>query len=238
MPAPGSTPPPVASSPLTSFVGRDTEVAEVLKRLGAARLVTLTGPGRSRQDAAGRRGGRAARRAGPGSWSSPRSPTRPKWRTRSWTRSASASASSPRRAGDPGAGPLDRLAEALADRDDVADPRQLRARHRGRRRARGPAPGRLPPGADRGHQQAAAAHPRRDPVPDPAAAGPARPAGVGRSGRGVAPTRRSGCCGTAPPPSGRTSSSTRPTRPPWPGSAARWTACRWPSSWPPPGCAR
>ncbi len=36
---------PVAMSTLTSFVGRDTEVSQVLKNLGSARLVTLTGPG-------------------------------------------------------------------------------------------------------------------------------------------------------------------------------------------------
>jgi hypothetical protein len=31
VPAPGTNPPPVASSPLTSFVGRDSEVSQVLK---------------------------------------------------------------------------------------------------------------------------------------------------------------------------------------------------------------
>jgi len=36
---------PRAGQPLTSFVGRDSEVSLVLKNLGAARLVTLTGPG-------------------------------------------------------------------------------------------------------------------------------------------------------------------------------------------------
>jgi hypothetical protein len=45
VPAPGTTPPPVVSSPLTSFFGRDTEVSQVLKNLGSTRLVTLTGPG-------------------------------------------------------------------------------------------------------------------------------------------------------------------------------------------------
>src|ERR1035438_6784739 len=32
-------------SPLTSFVGRDDDLSGVLKNLGGARLVTLTGPG-------------------------------------------------------------------------------------------------------------------------------------------------------------------------------------------------
>src|SRR5215472_13787867 len=45
VPAPGTLAHPVARSTLTSFVGRDTEVAQVLKSLGSARLVTLTGPG-------------------------------------------------------------------------------------------------------------------------------------------------------------------------------------------------
>jgi len=45
VPAPGTFAHPVTPSTLTSFVGRDTEVAQVLKNLGSARLVTLTGPG-------------------------------------------------------------------------------------------------------------------------------------------------------------------------------------------------
>jgi hypothetical protein len=36
---------PAVPNALTSFVGRDTEVAQVLKNLASARLVTLTGPG-------------------------------------------------------------------------------------------------------------------------------------------------------------------------------------------------
>ena len=47
--------------PLTSFVGREEEIAALGKLLGRARLVTLTGAGRGGQDAAG---GRARRRAG------------------------------------------------------------------------------------------------------------------------------------------------------------------------------
>ena len=38
------TPPPVVT-PVTSFVGRQAEVADVVRRLAAARLLTLTGPG-------------------------------------------------------------------------------------------------------------------------------------------------------------------------------------------------
>ena len=118
VPAPGTTPPPVASSPLTSFVGRDTEVSQVLKNLGSTRLVTLTGPGgvgktRLAAEVSGRLVG--------GAWFVELAPV---------TESAEVAYAVldtlgirerviSRRTGDPGAGPLDRLAEALADRDDV-----------------------------------------------------------------------------------------------------------------------
>ena len=46
---------------LTTFVGRETELAEVARLLARGPLVTLTGAGGSGQDAAGARGGRAAR---------------------------------------------------------------------------------------------------------------------------------------------------------------------------------
>jgi predicted ATPase/DNA-binding SARP family transcriptional activator len=42
-PAAGAPPPVV--TPLTSFVGREAEIAEISRRLDAARLLTLTGPG-------------------------------------------------------------------------------------------------------------------------------------------------------------------------------------------------
>ena len=170
VPAPGTTPPPVAPSPLTSFVGRDTEVSQVLKNLGSTRLVTLTGPGgvgktRLAAEVSGRLVG--------GAWFVELAPV---------TESAEVayavldtlgirerviSRRTRRSRGRP-AGPAGRGAGRPRRR---RDPGQLRARHRGGRRARGPGPGRLPAGADRGHQQAAAAHRRRDPVPDPAAVG-------------------------------------------------------------------
>jgi hypothetical protein len=69
VPAAGTTSPLVAPSPLTSFVGRDTEVSQVLKNLGSARLVTLTGPGgvgktRLATEVSGRLPGSARRTAG------------------------------------------------------------------------------------------------------------------------------------------------------------------------------
>src|SRR6516162_5711437 len=118
VPAAVTTAHPVAPNTLTSFVGRDTEVAQVLKNLGSARLVTLTGPGgvgktRLAAEVSGRLAG--------GAWFVELAPV---------TDPAEVAYAVlgtlgirerviSRRAGDPGAGPLDRLAEALADRDDV-----------------------------------------------------------------------------------------------------------------------
>jgi DNA-binding SARP family transcriptional activator len=116
--AQGTSAHPVAPSTLTSFVGRDTEVAQVLKNLGSARLVTLTGPGGVGKTrlAAEVSGCLAA-----GAWFVELAPV---------TDPAEVAYAVldtlgirerviSRRAGDPRAGPLDRLAEALADRDDV-----------------------------------------------------------------------------------------------------------------------
>ena len=51
------------------------------------------------------------------------------------------------------------------------------------------------------------------------------------------PLRPSGCCGTGRARCARTSGS-RPTRcRRWCASAGRWTGCRWRSNWPRPGCA-
>jgi predicted ATPase/DNA-binding SARP family transcriptional activator len=118
VPAAATTAHPVAPNTLTTFVGRDTEVPAVLKNLGSARLVTLTGPGgvgktRLAAEVSGRLAG--------GAWFVELAPV---------TDPADVAYAVldtlgvrerviSRRAGDPGAGPLDRLAEALADRDDV-----------------------------------------------------------------------------------------------------------------------
>jgi predicted ATPase/DNA-binding SARP family transcriptional activator len=118
VPAAVTTAHPVVPSTLTTFVGRDTEVTQVLKNLGAARLVTLTGPGgvgktRLATEVAGRLAG--------GAWFVELAPV---------TDPADVAFAVldtlgirerviSRRTGDPGAGPLDRLAEALADRDEV-----------------------------------------------------------------------------------------------------------------------
>ena len=118
VPAPGTAPPPVAPSPLTSFVGRDTEVSQVLKNLGSTRLVTLTGPGgvgktRLAAEVSGRLVG--------GAWFVELAPvTEPAEVAYAVLDTLSIRERViSRRTGDPAAGPLDRLAEALADRDDV-----------------------------------------------------------------------------------------------------------------------
>jgi predicted ATPase/DNA-binding SARP family transcriptional activator len=118
VPAAVTTARPVAPNPLTSFVGRDTEVAQVLKNLGSARLVTLTGPGgvgKTRLAAA------VSGRLAAGAWFVDLAPvTQPS--EVAYAVLDTLGIREPvisRRAGGPGAGPLDRLAEALSDRDDV-----------------------------------------------------------------------------------------------------------------------
>jgi predicted ATPase/DNA-binding SARP family transcriptional activator len=119
VPAPGNpTVHPVAPSTLTSFVGRDTEVAQVLKNLGSARLVTLTGPGgvgktRIAAEVSGRLAGAA--------WFVELAPVTDPADVPYAVLDAIGIRERviSRRGGDPGAGPLDRLAAALADRDDV-----------------------------------------------------------------------------------------------------------------------
>ena len=51
-------------------------------------------------------------------------------------------------------------------------------------------------------------------------------------------TKRSGCSPTGPRPPSPASPSGRTTSRPSPRSAARWTGCRWRSSWPRPGSGR
>jgi predicted ATPase/DNA-binding SARP family transcriptional activator len=116
--APGPLVASRAPNTLTSFVGRDTEVSRVLKNLDSARLVTLTGPGgvgktRLAAEVSGRLAG--------GAWlvelapvTDPADVAYAVLATLGIRERVIA-----RRAGDPGAGPLDRLAGALADRDDV-----------------------------------------------------------------------------------------------------------------------
>ncbi|MFD0475500.1 BTAD domain-containing putative transcriptional regulator [Nonomuraea thailandensis] len=62
--------------------------------------------------------------------------------------------------------------------------------------------------------------------------------GRGRAPKRSAPRRRCGCCGTARLWCARTSAPTRRPWRSWRGSAGRWTGSRWRSSWPPRGCVR
>ena len=105
-------------SPLTSFVGRDEDVPRVLKNLHAARLVTLTGPGgvgktRLATEASGRLDVTA--------WFIPLAPVTDPAEV-AYAVLDTLDIREPviaRRAAGPGAGPLDRLAAALGDRDEV-----------------------------------------------------------------------------------------------------------------------
>src|SRR5207253_2781283 len=107
-----------AQSPLTSFVGRDEDLPRVLKNLRAARLVTLTGPGgvgktRLAIEASGRLGAAA--------WFVPLAPVTDPAEV-AYTVLDVLGIREPviaRRAAEPGTGPLDRLAAALGDREDV-----------------------------------------------------------------------------------------------------------------------
>jgi DNA-binding SARP family transcriptional activator len=109
---------PVAPSTLTTFVGRDTEVPQVLKNLGSARLVTLTGPGGVGKT---RLAAEVSARLPGGAWFVELAPVTDPADVAYAVLDALGARERviSRRAGDPGAGPLDRLAEALADRDDV-----------------------------------------------------------------------------------------------------------------------
>jgi predicted ATPase/DNA-binding SARP family transcriptional activator len=118
VPAAATTTHPVLPNTLTTFVGRDTEVPAVLKNLGSARLVTLTGPGGVGKT---RLAAEVSGRLAAGAWFVELAPV---------TDPADVAYAVldtlgvrerviSRRAGDPGATPLDRLAEALADRDGV-----------------------------------------------------------------------------------------------------------------------
>ena len=129
------------------------------------------------------------------------------------------------RAREPSAGRIDHRAHRAAPGRTVAGPRprQLRTRHRrGGRADRHPGRSGARSPADR-HQPRAARHPRRSPGPGGRAGPGGRRRTVRRSRPGRAARLRS--------PTGRPSASSRT-------SAAGWTACRWPSSSPPPASAR
>jgi predicted ATPase/DNA-binding SARP family transcriptional activator len=118
VPAPGTPGAPRVPNVPTSFVGRDAEVAQVLKSLAWARLVTLTGPGGVGKT---RLAAEVSGRLAEGAWFVELAPvTDPAEVAYAVLDTLGVrEAVIARRAGEPGAGPLDRLAAVLADRDDV-----------------------------------------------------------------------------------------------------------------------
>src|SRR5438045_1909001 len=109
---------PAIRSPLTSFVGRDEDIARLLKNLRAARLVTLTGPGGVGKT---RLAAEAPGRLDAAAWFVPLAPVTDPAEVPSAVLGALGVREpvlAPRAAG-PGRDPMERLAAALADRDDV-----------------------------------------------------------------------------------------------------------------------
>ena len=107
-----------AQTPLTSFVGRDEDLPRVLKNLRAARLVTLTGPGGVGKT---RLVAETAGQLAVTSWFVPLAPVTDPAEVprRCWTRSASASASSPAGPAIPARARWTGWPPRSADRDDV-----------------------------------------------------------------------------------------------------------------------
>ncbi len=105
-------------SPLTSFAGRDEDVPRALKNLLTARLVTLTGPGGVGKT---RLAAEASGRLDVAAWFVPLArvtdPAEVVYAVLDTLGIREPVIA--RRAARPGAGPLDRLAGALGDRDEV-----------------------------------------------------------------------------------------------------------------------
>jgi predicted ATPase/DNA-binding SARP family transcriptional activator len=116
--APAQPPAIRPQRPLTSFVGRDEDVSRVLKNLRAARLVTLTGPGGVGKT---RLATEASARLDAAAWFVPLAPVTEPAEV-AYAVLGALGIREPviaRRGAESGAGPLDRLAAALADRDEV-----------------------------------------------------------------------------------------------------------------------
>jgi DNA-binding SARP family transcriptional activator len=238
---------------LTSFVGRDAELAEVAGLLGEHRLLTLTGPGGAGKTRLAVEAARAELPATPGGvWLVELAPVSDPAEVPS---AALAALGLREQALLAGRGPLGVLAE---DADALG--RLLTALAGRRALLVLDNCEHLVAAAARLADRVLAACPQvrilatsREPLsitgealwtvgpltlpPDPAvtsddaerAGSPASATGDFASVRLLSQRARAVCC--------RASRSPRPTRPPWPGSAVRSTACRWPSSWPRPGCA-
>jgi predicted ATPase/DNA-binding SARP family transcriptional activator len=114
----GTVAPPRPRSHLTSFVGREEEVSRVLKSLGAARLVTLTGPGGVGKT---RLAAEASGRLDAAAWFVPLAPVTDPAEVPYAVLDALGIRGPviARRTAEPRTSPLDRLTAALADRDEV-----------------------------------------------------------------------------------------------------------------------
>jgi predicted ATPase len=105
-------------SPLTSFVGRDDDLSGVLKNLGVARLVTLTGPGGVGKT---RLATEVSGRLDVPAWFVPLAPVTDPAEV-AYAVLDTFGVREPviaRRTPESGSGPLERLTTALADRDEV-----------------------------------------------------------------------------------------------------------------------
>jgi predicted ATPase/DNA-binding SARP family transcriptional activator len=114
----GTVTPPRPRSHLTSFVGREEEIARVLKSLAAARLVTLIGPGGVGKT---RLAAEASGRLDAAAWFVPLAPVTDPAEV-PYAVLDTFGIRGPviaRRAAEPGSAPQDRLAASLGDRDEV-----------------------------------------------------------------------------------------------------------------------
>ena len=217
---------------VTSFIGREKELAELQRLLAKTRAADAHRLGRLRQDPPGLQVAADSLEQLPGR------------RLAGGARAARGPGSRATDGGD-GAGPEGRAGQA--DRPDAdrapqgqaaaAAARQLRAPARRLRAAGRRAPASMPAGDDSREQPGSARHRWRAGVPR-AVAVAARSeagahAGVRRALRGGATVHRP--CAARPPGLSRSPTRTLPRSLP---SAIGWTGFRWPSSWRRRGCAR
>ena len=222
-------------APVTSFVGREAEVAQALTLLHTARLVTFTGPGGvGKTRLALQVAGRLVDTTVDGVWWVDLAPVSEPSLLADAVLSALDDQPGGQLAapGTPPARPDDRLRTVLANRDLILVVDNCEHLADAVAHLAATDPGGFAQGAHRGHQPTVADHRRGDVVPGTATA---RAAGRGRSSRmSSSATPRCGCSPTVPPPrpasAARTGRRQRSRR-----SAEPSMVCRWRSNSPPPG---